>query len=205
MSDDIKYTDKGIPSSELQDAEAAYAADSVHYTYTDYCSWEDGKRWELIDGIPIEMNSPSRVHQEISGELFFQLKSFLKGKPCEVYAAPFDVRLNADGADDTVVQPDLLVVCAHDKLDDKSCISAPDLIIEIQSPSTTRHDRITKLNLYRKYGVREYWMVEPDDKTVQVCILENGQYVITGYDDGDTVPVSVLPGLEISLPDVFAT
>ena len=120
-----------------------------------------------------------------------------------MYAAPFDVRLNADEADDTVVQPDLLVVCDQSKLDDKGCKGAPDLIIEILSPSTARFDRMLKFQQYLKAGVREYWMVDPLEQIVQVCIWKDGKYFIMAYADTDTVPVSVLPGLEIRLPEVF--
>jgi Uma2 family endonuclease len=89
-------------------------------------------------------------------------------------------------------------------MDDKGYKGAPDLVVEVLSPSTAKHDRITKLNLYRQAGVREYWVVDPDTKTVQVCILKDGLYFILGYTDAETVPVSVLPGCEINLADVFA-
>jgi len=175
------------------------------YTYADYCTWDDSERWELIEGIPYAMSpAPSQHHQEISGELHLQLATFLKGKPCKVFHAPFDVRLNVDDEDDTVVQPDLLVVCDHSKLDGKCCRGAPDLVIEILSPSTARHDRMVKMQQYQQAGVREYWIVDPDTKTVQVCILENGRYFVTAYADTDTAPVAVLPGCEINLSDVFA-
>ena len=197
-------TDKKQAPALRESGAAAFAPDEeTHYTYADYCAWDDDQRWELIDGIPYAMSAPLRAHQFISRELLLQFGNFLKGKPCEVYNAPFDVRLNADAADDTVVQPDLLVVCDRAKLDDKGCKGAPDLMIEIQSPSTTGYDRIIKLELYRRVGVREYWMVDPDTKTVQVCVLKDGQYYVKGYADTDTIPVSVLPDLEISLPDVF--
>ncbi|MDR0310408.1 MAG: Uma2 family endonuclease, partial [Acidobacteriota bacterium] len=119
--------------------------------------------------------------------------------------APFDVRLNADTYDDTVVQPDLLVVCDRSKPDGKCCVGVPDMIIEILSPSSGRHDKLVKFHLYQKAGVREYWIVDPETKTVQVCILENGKYVTTMYGDTDTdtVPVHVLDGCVIGLKDVF--
>ena len=185
---------------------AAFAPDEeTHYTYADYCAWDDDQRWELIDGIPYAMSAPTLTHEDIGRGLYLQFGNFLKGKSCKVYHAPVDVRLNADTADNTVVQPDLLVVCDYAKFSDgKSCKGAPDLIIEIQSPSTAGYDRIIKLELYRKTGVREYWMVDPDTKTVQVCVLKDGQYYVTGYTGTDTAPVSVLLGLEISLSDVFS-
>jgi Uma2 family endonuclease len=176
-----------------------------HYTYSDYISWDDDVRYELIDGVPYMLSAPLREHQRTCVQLTRQLGNFLEGKPCEVIAAPFDVRLNADEGDDTVVQPDLIVVCDMTKLkDNKACIGAPDLVIEVLSPSSARRDRVKKFNLYQKTGVREYWIVDVDTKTVQVCILKNDEYITKAYEDTDTVPVHVLEGCTISLPDVFA-
>lgn len=176
------------------------------YTYADYYSWDDGGRWELIDGEAYAMlPAPTQAHQEASGEIFGQLREFLKDKPCKLYAAPFDVRLNADDKDDTVVQPDLLVVCDSAKLDGKCCKGSPDLVIEILSPSTEKRDRITKLEVYRRAGVREYWIVDPSTKSVHVHTLKDGLYFIMGYADEDNVPITVLPGCEINLKNVFAT
>ena len=174
------------------------------YTYEDYAAWDDGKRWELIDGIPFEMSSPTMTHQSILMELSWQVRGFLRGKTCKVFAAPFDVRINADTRDDIVVQPDLLVVCDRAKLDEKGCIGAPDFIVEILSPSTVRHDRVVKFNVYQDAGVREYWIVDPDVKVVNVFLLENGRYRSTQYAGAVSAPVQTLPGLEISLPDIFA-
>ena len=175
------------------------------YTYADYCTWNDSERWELINGIPYAM-SPARspTHQRVSGELFGQLRDYLKGKPCEVFHAPLDVRLNADDRDDTVVQPDLVVICDHSKIDEKGCTGAPDMIIEVLSPSTARHDRWMKYNLYKSARVQEYWMVDPDTKIVSVNVLTAGEYVGKAYSDTDTAPVTVLPGCTINLSDVFA-
>lgn len=181
------------------------AQEDKGYTYADYCVWDDGERWELIEGVPYAMSpAPTPAHQGISGNIHNQLYNFLKDKPCKLFTAPFDVRLNADDDDNTVVQPDLVVICDRSKIDDKGCSGAPDMVIEILSPSTVRHDRIVKLELYRHAGVREYWIVDPDTKTAQVCTLENGRYFVKGYTDADTAPVSVLPGCEINLRDVFA-
>jgi Uma2 family endonuclease len=120
-----------------------------------------------------------------------------------VYNAPFDVRLNADSFDDIVVQPDILVVCDESKLDAGNVKGAPDMIIEILSSSNRRHDTVTKLRLYRQAGVREYWIVDPVIKTVQAYILENGKYIVSGYSDGDIIPVHVLDGCEINAADIF--
>jgi len=181
--------------------------ENQRYTFTDYYSWDDGKRWELIDGIPYEMHvmspAPSRTHQWIVGQLHLQLASFFKGKPGEVYIAPFDVRLNSDNADDIVVQPDIVVVCDSSMLNEKGCKGAPDMVIEVLSQSTARHDRLVKFRLYQNAGVREYWIVDPDSRTVSAHVLENGKYIVTPYGDEGSAPVHVLEGFEIKLPEVF--
>jgi Uma2 family endonuclease len=178
-----------------------------YYTYADMLEWDEDFRAEIIDGELYMMATPSRFHQDISGELFGQLRDFLKGKPCKAYAAPFGVRLfpKPDDSDDTVVEPDIAVICDRSKLDDYGCNGAPDLIVEILSPSTARHDRVLKFRKYLEAGVREYWMVYPDEKTIDVHVLENDQYTTKAYEETDEVPVSVLPGCVITLKDVFAS
>jgi len=175
------------------------------YTYADYCAWDSDERWEIIDGAAYAMApSPGTKHQRILSELHGQLYNFLKGNPCKLFPAPFDVRLNPNENDDTVVQPDIVVVCDRSKLDDKGCKGAPDFVIEILSPSTARHDKWTKFNAYQRAGVREYWISDPDSKTLSVHVLEGGRYITSAYGDTDTAPVSVLPGCEINLSEVFA-
>ena len=179
------------------------------YTYADYLEWDEKERVELIDGAPLMMAPPSRKHQEISGEIYRQLANFLRGKGCRVYAAPFGVRLferAEDGPEDvdTVVEPDITVVCDRDKLDDQGCKGAPDLIVEILSPSTQRRDRLTKLNLYQRAGVREYWIVNPEDKTVQVMLLEEGVYRVADVRTAqDIIKVNSLEGCYLELEKVF--
>ena len=174
------------------------------FTYADYAGWDDDNRYELIDGKVYLMSAPSVEHQSIIGELFLQLANYLRDKPCKVFVSPLDVCLNAKGDDDdTVVQPDIIVVCDQSILDKKRCNGAPDLVVEIISPSTSRHDRITKLNKYLQAGVREFWIADPDDRGVTVHILENGKYVVSAYEDTDTIPVNVLEGCNIALPEVF--
>jgi len=174
------------------------------FTYEDYYSWDDGARWELFEGAAYAMApGPSTGHQSALIELSTLFHQYLKGKPCAVFIAPYDVRLNPDDADDTVVQPDLAVICDMTKIDKRGCKGAPDLIIEILSASTARHDRVIKYNLYLKAGVREYWIVDPDEKTVQACVLNDGRYYMSVYTDEDIVPVSVLPGFNINLHEVF--
>jgi Uma2 family endonuclease len=180
-------------------------------TYADYLTWADNERWELIDGVAYDMSpAPGRRHQEISGELFRQLANHLKGKQCKVYDAPFDVRFSdqADASDnyiETVVQPDILVVCDRTKLDEKGCNGAPDLIIEITSPSTAKHDLGTKFDLYQKHAVQEYWIIHPSEQTMMVFKLrQDGYYGVPElYAGDDKVTVPLLGELYVDLGAVF--
>jgi len=180
----------------------AKRVDSVHYTYTDYLSWGDEKRWELIQGTAYAMAALSDAHQTILLEIGTQFKTFLRGKKCRVYIAPFDVRLNALTLDDTVVQPDLLVVCDHSKLDGSSVKGAPDLVMEVLSPSTVKYDQVTKLRPYQQAGVREYWIVDPEHMLVRVHLLHSGVHNIYDMDD-ETIPVDILEGFSVDLRLVF--
>ncbi|MBV5340706.1 MAG: Uma2 family endonuclease [Deltaproteobacteria bacterium] len=183
------------------------------FTYADYLSWPDDERWELINGVPYSMSpAPNRMHQKVSAALFNQLYNHLKGKSCETYSAPFDVRLTGtsdapDDETDTVVQPDIVVICDPDKLDDKGCKGAPDLIVEILSPSTAEHDLKDKFYLYQKVGVREYWIVNQTDKTLMIFKLNAaGEYGRPEmYGSHDIVAVPLLGELEVDLAEVFAS
>ncbi|MDR1900515.1 MAG: Uma2 family endonuclease [Treponema sp.] len=181
------------------------AKEKIAYTYADYLAWDEGERYEIVDGEAYMMAPPSRMHQEISMALSTSINNYLEGKPCKVYAAPFAVRLNPapDQSDDTVLEPDIVVVCDPAKLDDRGCNGAPDLIIEILSPSTTRYDQIVKFNKYREAGVREYWIVDPEKRIIMAYELKNGEYTAVNYGDTGTVPVKILPGCEINLAAVF--
>jgi Uma2 family endonuclease len=151
------------------------------------------------------MAPPDRAHQKILMELAGQLHNFLKGKPCEVYPAPFGVRLfpRKDNSDDIFFEPDIVVVCDPSKLDDRGCNGAPDMIIEILSPSSVKHDLVYKLNKYLDAGVREYWVTDPDEKIVYVYTLGPDGCKLSKYGSGDNVPVTVLPGCRIDLQTVF--
>lgn len=179
------------------------------YTLADVLVWEESERIELVYGDPVMMAPPARVHQETLMELSAQLYAYLKGKKCKVYPAPFAVRLfERDGdrpeAVDTMVEPDISVICDLNKLDEIGCKGAPDLVIEILSPSTTRHDRFTKFNLYQQAGVREYWIVDPASQSVQVFVLEGGYYVAKDFGAvGDKIRVNVLEDCSIDLSQVF--
>jgi len=177
------------------------------FTYADYCTWDDGnsQRWELIDGEVYAMASPGANHQRILLALARKIGDYLDGKKCELFVAPFDVRLNHDKGDDTVVQPDLFVVCDPKKVaDNKSCKGAPELVIEILSPSTTNHDKIRKFAKYREAGVDEIWFTDPTANIAEVFQRGNdGQYAFAFYDHTDKIIVGILPELEIDLNDIF--
>jgi len=182
------------------------------FTYADYLKWPDEERWELIYGEAWNMPlAPTRKHQQISKKLLFQIEDYLKDRDCLVYYAPFDVRL-PDGKEDfdkeidTVVQPDLLVVCDKSKLDDAGCKGAPDWIIEILSPSTAVKDLNNKYELYQAKGVKEYWIVDPSNNYLTVYLLDiSGKYFRSGvYSTDDKVISSTFPELTIDLTPVFA-
>lgn len=183
----------------------------VIYSYEDYASWDEDERIELINGRPFMQAAPSIAHQRVSGRIFGQLIQYLDGKTCEPFCAPVAVQLDAnsrtpDSEVKTVVEPDIIVVCDPKKLKKRNCvIGAPDLVIEVLSPSTNRHDRLVKYNLYWRAGVREYWLVDPVGKWVQVFLLENGVFVqkTVGY-EGDAVKVNILDDCTIDFGKVFA-
>jgi Uma2 family endonuclease len=178
------------------------------YTYADLLAWDDNTRYELYDGQPVALASPSDVHQSISMALSVQLGSYLMGKKCNVYAAPFDVRLFEEEGEspenvDTVLQPDLMVVCDQNKVDRHGVHGAPDLVIEILSPGTAQYDRLVKFNLYQRAGVREYWIVDPAARMVSVYSLKDGYYCAAAYGTDSSVRVGVLDDCTIDLSTVF--
>ena len=181
------------------------------YTYEDLLNFPEGERWELIDGVPYAMAAPNLKHQDIILSLGAEFREHLKGKKCKVFIAPTDVLLYANKkgkegkSDDTVVQPDLLVVCDLDKLSDgKTVKGAPDLVVEILSPSNSNHDRTKKFRKYRDAAVPEIWFIDPEDGVTEVFKLENGKYSIDFYNADDIVPVGVLPGFEVDMKVVFS-
>ncbi|MBR1496499.1 MAG: Uma2 family endonuclease [Oscillospiraceae bacterium] len=178
------------------------------YTYADLLEWEEG-RFELYDGEAVALASPSILHQRISVEISTQLALFLRGKPCQVFSAPLDVRLFEKAGEpleftDTVVQPDILVVCDPGKLDRSGVRGAPDLVVEILSPATKYYDKRLKYQLYERAGVREYWIVDPDTRSVAVHVLTDGRFGSPDiFTAASKIPVSVLDGCEIDLALVF--
>lgn len=178
--------------------------DLQHHTYADYLTWSADSGNEVIDGIAYirEPPSPSRYHQELVLELGRQISNSLTDKPARVYVAPLDVRLpksgEADDQIDTVVQPDVLIVCDLRKLDERGLSGAPDWVAEILSSSTARYDRTTKLRAYERAGVPEVWLIDPGDRTVAIHRMEAGRYtppVILEL-DGQTA-ITAVPGVSI--------
>ncbi len=193
------------------------------FTYRDYSSWPEDERWELIDGIAYDMcAAPSSWHQRISFKLSTLIGMFLQNKPCEAFSAPFDVLLPAfpiknEGEIDTVVQPDISVICDPSKIVESGCLGAPDLIVEILSPSTSKKDLNEKFQLYEKHGVKEYWIVDPGNKYIQVFHLLTEEKKSGRYDDGTLVPPVnwredkntiaesvVLEGFTVNITELFA-
>ncbi|MCP4153052.1 MAG: Uma2 family endonuclease [bacterium] len=180
------------------------------FTYGDYLKWDDGERWEIIDGLAYNMSpAPKRIHQIILGNLYFHLRTLLSGKPCDVYLAPFDVRLPMGNEREedigNVVQPDLSVICDPKKLDENGCIGAPDFVIEIVSPGSQRRDKLEKYNLYEMAGVKEYWLVWPEGQMVDVFLMEpEGTFGRSKtYTEKNTIKINVLKNMSIDLSKVF--
>ena len=186
--------------------------ETKRYTYADYLTWLDDKRRELIDGFIHLLSAPNSIHARITHLTSWILESFVrknKGK-YRVFHAPFDVRLpldneTTDGEIYNVVQPDICVICDLSKIDMKGCKGAPDLIVEVLSPSTLKYDLHYKLGLYEASGVREYWTINPKAKTVHIFLLQpDGTYDIgTEYETGQKAPVHIFEGLEIDLNELF--
>ena len=180
--------------------------DEHYFTYADYKQWElaVGERYELIYGEAYAMSAPNAKHQAIIFILSGLFFNYLEGKPCKAYPAPYDVRLfyTENESDDTVVQPDIVVVCDEKKRGPEGCRGAPDFVVEILSPSNTAIEMERKLKLYRQAGVREYWVIDPENNGLTVYNFQNK--MTDTYENEDLVPVTVLPGLEISLKRVFA-
>lgn len=182
------------------------------YTYADYLTWQFEQAVELIKGKLMRMAAPNRKHQRISWQLSGRFFNVLKGQRCEAYAAPFDVRLldkqkslkaNKDVL--TVVQPDLCVICDKEKLDEKGCIGAPDLIIEILSASNSKKEMRTKKALYEENEVKEYWIIDPTHETLlQYSLQEDGTYTPPQiFVNDEIVQSTVFETLTINLSEIF--
>lgn len=181
------------------------------YTYADYLLWEFKERVELIKGKIFKMSpAPGTTHQKISRELSLRIFSFFDQSNCEAFSAPFDVRLplirdTSVSETYTVVQPDLCIVCDHKKLDERGCAGAPDLIVEILSPGNSKKEMREKFEVYEEAGVREYWLVNPQDRTVLIYLLnESGTFIgLQPLTEDQDLQSAVFPELIIKLSEVF--
>jgi len=179
------------------------------YTYADYFQWKFEERVELIKGKIFKMSpAPNRFHQELSGYIHSKLYVFLSDKPCKVYSAPFDVRIPRSSRNDkniiTVLQPDICVICDLSKLDKRGCIGAPDIVVEILSPGNNAKELVKKHQVYEEAGVKEYWVVSPQDQWLRAYTLEEGKFLESAFFvPGDIFTSSVLTGFSISLTELF--
>ena len=178
------------------------------YSYRDYLSWPEGERWELVDGVAYAMApAPYRGHQEIVGELYRQFANYLLDRPCRVYAAPFDVKFNADADDNapTVLEPDLVVCCDPNKLTPQGIHGAPELVVEVLSPASAIADRKRKFAVYERSGVEEYWIVDGAGTIVEVYRLDDrARYRRVGaFGPDESITPGRFPDLSVDLPLVF--
>lgn len=171
------------------------------FTWDDYKHWPDDERWEIIDGEAYNMTpAPSIRHQAISGELFGILRDHLKGHPCRPFIAPTDVILS----ESDIVQPDVLVVCDKSKITEANIQGAPDMVVEILSPSTSVKDKREKKTIYERFGVREYIIVNPMDDSVERYFLDLNRYIGPEIFNWDEILVSkIFPDLHLDLKDIF--
>ncbi len=177
------------------------------FTYVMYKTWPDEERWELIDGVAWCMSpAPSRVHQQMLGELLRQFANFLTDVECEVFVAPFVVKLSSEAEDDTptVVQPDMVVCCDREKLTDQGMSGAPDLVLEIVSPASGIRYRKDKFVVYERFGVGEYWIVDPEERVLEVYHHTGKKLERFGaYGPEDRPAAAALHGFEADLKRVF--
>lgn len=183
---------------------------SVTYTYADYLQWKFEERLELFRGKIFKLSAPNTKHQVIAGNLFYLTKSFLSKHECQVFIAPFDVRLprknrKKDNEITTVVQPDICIVCDPSKIDDRGCCGAPDLIVEILSPGNSKKEIKLKYQLYEEAGVKEYWIVNPAEENIVAFILnEQGKFSgLKMYAGEDIIQSIAVPGLNVNLTEIF--
>lgn len=182
---------------------------SKMYSYADYLNWDFQERVELLMGRIFKMSpAPTSRHQQLSMSISGQLWNHLRSGKCQVFAAPFDVRLPRKSNDDkdilTVVQPDISVICNENKIDSRGCLGAPDIVVEILSPGNNAVELNNKFTIYEEAGVKEYWIVSPQDNTFQTNTLTNGRFVSSPLlTSGKIVTSSVLPGFSIDLEELF--
>ena len=172
-------------------------------TYADYLNTSDDERYELLNGELILSPSPKEIHQYITGTLFLKLGAFVRESGLgRVYFAPFDVVLS----DSNVVQPDILFISNErtEIITADNVRGAPDLVVEVLSPATAERDRTIKLDLYAQHGVKEYWMVDPDARTITVLLRREGGFGVAGiYGEGQALHSPTLAGFSVALEEIF--
>ncbi len=184
---------------------------SKTYSYADYLTWQFGERIELLKGFIRQMAAPTPKHQRAAVKMVTAFENFLMNKPCQVFTAPFDVRLYnrrksllADKEVITVVQPDICVICDESKIDERGCNGSPELIVEILSPSTKKADLIDKYELYAEAGVTEYWIVYIQEEVVHQYVLQDEKYQSYGvYTSPDEISPFLFPELSIPVDRIF--
>lgn len=203
MSKQYEIPEESIDDISLLEPEAIYS-------YADYLRWQFEDRVELIKGKLFKMSAPNRMHQVASRNILLEMGAYLKGQKCQVYCAPFDVRLpkKLDEIDEmiyNVVQPDVCVICDESKLDDAGCVGAPDLVVEILSPSTATKDLKNKFELYQENGVLEYWLVYSGEQIVEIYSLNENHYYGTSrkYCSDEIINSSVLTGFQLKVMEIF--
>ena len=185
------------------------------YTYRDYLTWPDDERWELIEGVAYNMlSAPNRRHQAIVGLIYYRIRTFLEGKPCKVYVSPFDVLLPELGEEDdgdvsNVVEPDVVVFCDLVRLKAYGARGAPDLAVEVLSPSTHIKDLREKFDLYQRMGVREYWVIDPAGESIDRFVRgDDGRFGAPELRDPvfkkGIIPSMVLEGFAFDPAELFA-
>lgn len=204
--------EKGEVKNKVEEPSAEYLPTGQaggKYTYADYLTWQMDEMVELIKGRIFKQGAaPKRIHQEVSGKIFNKLYNFLEKRTCKVYAAPFDVRLPVKSKKhediDTVVQPDICVICDPEKLDELGCVGAPDLIVEILSPGNNKKELQNKYEVYEESGVKEYWVIHPNECTLIVNSLIKGKYHASRiFTHGDKVASLAVEGFVLDLEEVF--
>ncbi len=180
------------------------------YSYRDYLTWQFSDMVELVRGRIRKMSpAPLTLHQRIAGRIYSDIEQYLRRKPCQVFIAPFDVRLprNGEAADDqifTTVHPDICIVCDRSKIDRRGCLGVPDMVVEVLSPGNTAYDTRDKYSLYEEFGVKEYWLVSPGEMNVVVYHLHAGKYALHAeYSEPGDIPVATLPGFSLQWSEIF--
>jgi len=179
------------------------------YSYANYLNWHIQERFELIKGKIFKMTAPSTKHQRFTGRIFLELGNFLKGMKCEAFIAPFDVRFPYKSKDDvdvtTVLQPDVCVVCDPGKIDSRGCLGAPDIVVEVLSPGNNRKELDNKYKVYEEFGVLEYWIIHPSERTLIQYVLNDEGTFVAGrpYAGGNELVSDLLPGFRLNIDELF--